>query len=186
MDVAIVDYTDPDAPKQFTDSLRDTGFAVLVNHPLPWSLVEQIYLEWATLFDSPAVEQYQMDTAGQTGWFSRSTSETAKGHTVRDFKEFFQIYDSSTYPHEVSGAATTYRKLATDVAIQLLDWVQAHTPSVVREKFSMPLPKMVSGSTGALLRVRRLLPSDHPSRGKPQWDSCTTFTHGASAVFASR
>ncbi len=67
MDVAVVDYTAPDAPETFTQSLRETGFAVLVNHPLPWSLVEQIYREWAALFDSPAVDKYLMDAAGQVG-----------------------------------------------------------------------------------------------------------------------
>ncbi|HUG00029.1 MAG TPA: hypothetical protein VMM60_18030, partial [Ilumatobacter sp.] len=69
MDVAVVDYEALDAPETFTQSLRETGFAVLVNHPLPWSLVERIYTEWAALFDSDAVEQYLMDPTGQVGWF---------------------------------------------------------------------------------------------------------------------
>ena len=43
MDVAVVDFIATDAPERFTASLRETGFAVLVNHPLPWSLVERIY-----------------------------------------------------------------------------------------------------------------------------------------------
>lgn len=158
VDVTVVDYTDPDAPKQFTKSLRATGFAVLVNHPLPWSLVEQIYLEWAALFDSPAIEKYMMDDAGSTGWFPPSKSETAKGHTVRDFKEFFHVYDWSVYPHEVSDAAMMYRKIATDVAIELLDWVQANTPSAINARFSMPLSKMLDGSTRTLLRVLRYPP----------------------------
>jgi isopenicillin N synthase-like dioxygenase len=158
MDVAVVDYAAPDAPERFTESLRETGFAVLVNHPLPWSLVEQIYREWAALFDSPAIEKYMMDPSGQTGWFPPDKSETAKGHTVRDLKEFFHVYDWSTYPDEVSDAALEYRTIATGVARTLLDWVEANTPPEVAARFSMPLSKMMDGSTRTLLRVLRYPP----------------------------
>jgi 1-aminocyclopropane-1-carboxylate deaminase len=109
-----------DAPETFTRSLRETGFAVLVNHPLPWSLVEQIYREWAALFDSPAVDQYLMDAAGQVGYFPPDKSETAKGSAVRDLKEFFHVYDWSVYPAEVSDAALQYRQIAMSLANTLL------------------------------------------------------------------
>ncbi len=158
MDVAVVDYTAPDAPETFTRSLRETGFAVLVNHPLPWSLVEQIYAEWAALFDSPAVEQYLMDPDGQVGWFPPDKSETAKGASVRDLKEFFHVYDWSVYPAEVSDAAMQYRRIAMELANTLLDWVEANTPDEVTERLSMPLSSMMDGSTRTLLRVLRYPP----------------------------
>jgi isopenicillin N synthase-like dioxygenase len=158
MGVAVVDFTAADAPQRFTRSLRETGFAVLVNHPLPWSLVEQIYREWAALFDSPAVEKYLMDASGQVGWFPPDKSETAKGNTVRDLKEFFHVYDWSVYPDEVSDAAIRYREIATDVARTLLDWVEANTPPEVAARFSMPLSQMMDGSRRTLLRVLRYPP----------------------------
>lgn len=158
MDVAVVDYQAPDAPKTFTQSLRETGFAVLVNHPLPWSLVEQIYAEWAALFDSHAVEQYLMDPTGQVGWFPPDRSETAKGHSVRDLKEFFHVYDWSVYPAEVSDAALQYREIATQLARTLLGWVEANTPPEIAAKFSRPLSSMMDGSTRTLLRVLRYPP----------------------------
>jgi isopenicillin N synthase-like dioxygenase len=158
MDVAVVDYTAPDAPETFTRSLRDTGFAVLVNHPLPWALVEQIYAEWAALFDSPAVEQYLMDAGGQVGWFPPDKSETAKGASVRDLKEFFHVYDWSVYPAEVSDAALQYREIATALARTLLDWVEANTPAEVTDRLSMPLSSMMNGSKRTLLRVLRYPP----------------------------
>lgn len=158
MDVAVVDYAAPDAPETFTRSLRETGFAVLVNHPLPWSLVEQIYAEWAALFDSPEVEQYRMDPTGQVGWFPPDRSETAKGASVRDLKEFFHVYDWSIYPAEVSDAALQYRQIAMDLANTLLDWVEANTPDEVTDRLSMPLSQMMAGSTRSLLRVLRYPP----------------------------
>lgn len=164
MDVAVVDFEAPDAPVRFAESLRETGFAVLVNHPLPWSLVEQIYREWGDLFDSPAIDGYDIDPAGQVGWFPADRSETAKGSTVRDLKEFFHVYDWSTYPSEVSEAALEYRRIALELALTLLDWVEANTPPEISSKLSMPLASMMDGSTRSLLRVLRYppLPSEIP------------------------
>jgi isopenicillin N synthase-like dioxygenase len=158
MDVAVVDYTAADAPRRFAESLRETGFAVLVNHPLPWHLVEQIYDEWAALFDSPDVEQYATGSEGRVGWFARTRSETAKGSTVADLKEFFHVYDWSVYPSEVSGAAQEYRRIAMELALELLDWVEASTPPEIAARLSMPLSKMMEGSRQTLLRVLRYPP----------------------------
>lgn len=158
MDVAVVDYTAADAPQRFAESLRQTGFAVLVNHPLPWSLVEQIYREWATLFDSPHVAQYATGSGGHVGWFAPTRSETAKGSTVADLKEFFHVYDWSIYPSEVSEAAQQYRRIAMELALELLEWIEASTPPEIAARLSMPLSQMMSGSTQTLLRVLRYPP----------------------------
>jgi isopenicillin N synthase-like dioxygenase len=158
MDVAVVDYTAADAPERFARSLRDTGFAVLVDHPLPWSLVEQIYDEWAALFDSPAIEAYDIDPSGQVGWFPPNRSETARGSTVRDLKEFFHVYDWSVFPIEVSDAALQYRRIAMDLAVTLLEWVEANTPPDIAARLSMPLSQMMTGSTRSLLRILRYPP----------------------------
>lgn len=158
MQVAVVDYTAEDAPEAFTRSLRETGFAVVVNHPLPWSLVEKIYDEWAALFSSPAVDKYLLEPGGNTGWFPADRSETAKGSKIRDLKEFFHVYDWSVYPEEVSNAALEYRTIATELARTLLGWVEANTPAEVNERFSIPLSQMLDNSTRTLLRVLRYPP----------------------------
>tara|TARA_Y100001936_G_C16015851_1_gene636404 strand:- start:1170 stop:1418 length:249 start_codon:yes stop_codon:yes gene_type:complete len=48
-----------------------------VNHPLRCDLVEQIYAEWADLFDNPAIEKCLVNPGGQIGWFPADTAETA-------------------------------------------------------------------------------------------------------------
>jgi isopenicillin N synthase-like dioxygenase len=165
MDVAVVDFTAADAPERFAHSLRATGFAVLVNHPLAWPLVEQIYREWAALFDSPGVMEYAT-TDSQTGFFPLSVSEIAKGESVKDLKEFFHVYPWSAYPDGVSQAALRYRDAATHLALTLLDWVEAYTPTDIAGRLSMPLSAMMEGSTRTLLRVLRYPPlPDHVPAG---------------------
>ena len=43
MKLETVDYLADDAAQQFVTSLRETGFGVLKNHPIPQELVESIY-----------------------------------------------------------------------------------------------------------------------------------------------
>ena len=155
----VVDYAEPDAPRAFTESLRNTGFAVLVNHPLPWELVEGIYAEWSELFTSGAAMDYLVGADGQEGYFPPDTSATAKGNDVRDLKEFFHVYPWSTiYPSEVSDAALRYRDIACELASTLLGWVDDNTPPEVAARLSQSIRSMIEGNTRTLLRVLRYPP----------------------------
>jgi isopenicillin N synthase-like dioxygenase len=165
MDVAVVDFTASDAPKRFSESLRETGFAVVTNHPLDWSLVETIYREWSALFDDPAVAEYTTNDS-LTGYFPPDISETAKGFQIKDLKEFFHVYPWSIYPTQVSDAAMRYREQAMRVALTLLDWVEDQMPPDIAGRLSMPLTQMMDGSTRTLLRVLRYPPlPDHVPEG---------------------
>ena len=165
MNVEVVDFEAPDAAESFTRSLRTTGFAVLVNHPLPQELVQQIYDEWLAFFQTDAKYRYRYSDDNQDGYFGPDVSETAKGNTVKDIKEFFHVYPWGQYPAEVSDAALRYAEIAKGIALTLLGWVQDQTPDEVSDRLSMPLPQMMEGSTRTLLRVLRYPPltGDEPA-----------------------
>ncbi|MEY4229492.1 MAG: hypothetical protein RLZZ362_341 [Actinomycetota bacterium] len=173
MNVEVVDFTAPDAPADFTRSLRETGFAVIVNHPLPHQLVQQIYDEWLAFFDSDAKYAYRFSADEQDGWFGPDVSETAKGNTVKDIKEFFHVYPWGKYPAEVSDAALRYAEISKGIAQTLLQWVQDNTPVDVAARFSRPLPRMMDGSTRSLLRVLRY----PPLRGDEPADAVRAAAH---------
>ena len=158
MQVDVVDFQAADAPQAFTESLHNTGFAVLVDHPLPPSLVQGIYDEWLDFFNTEVKYAYRYDEDNQNGYFGPDVSETAKGNTVRDIKEFFHVYPWGRYPSTVSDAALRYAEQATEIARTLLSWVEANTPSSVSANFSRPLNQMLDGSTRTLLRVLRYPP----------------------------
>lgn len=156
--VAAVSYKDPAAPAQFTDSLHRTGFGVVRDHPIPQALVEEVYAEWLDFFNGDAKHAYAFDKAKHDGFFSSAVSETAKGNTKRDLKEFFHVFPWGRYPAEVSDAARRYYALASEFAGELLSWVEAHTPPEVSAKFSMPLARMIEDSPATLLRILRYPP----------------------------
>jgi isopenicillin N synthase-like dioxygenase len=153
MHLPIVDFQSPTAPQDFCQSLHETGFGVLKNHPLDQALVQGIYDEWLAFFQSEAKHRYPQDPAKLDGYFSPQVSETAKNHTKKDVKEFFHLYPWGRYPGEVSDAARRYYTLASELAKTLLGWVDDNSPAAVKAGYSMPLSRMLDGSDHTLLRV---------------------------------
>ena len=158
MQVRVVDYRAADAAEQFTRSLHETGFGVLVNHPLPQSLVEKIYTDWLNFFDSDEKHQFAFSKETQDGYFSTEISETAKGFTQKDIKEYFHIYPWGRIPEQLKADALTYYNEANALAAELLGWVERYTPPEIAAKYREPLSNMIHGSSQTLLRVLRYPP----------------------------
>lgn len=158
MQVKVVDYRAADAAEQFTRSLHETGFGVLVNHPLQQALVEKIYADWLGFFNGSDKQDYAFSAETQDGYFSTEISETAKGHTQKDIKEYFHVYPWGRIPPQLKTDALDYYAQANRLAQQLLSWVQQHTPAEIAAGYSEPLSQMIEGSRLTLLRVLRYPP----------------------------
>ena len=169
-----VDYRAPDAAQKFTESLHRTGFGVLTNHPLSQSTLETIYKEWYDFFQTDAKNKYDFDAEKMDGYFSPKISETAKGQTKRDLKEFYHIYPTGRYPSEVSDAARKYYDDGAKLAAELLQWVEDYSPAEVKAKYSMPLSDMITDSDLTLLRVLHY----PPLRGDEEPDAVRAAAHG--------
>ncbi len=174
MHLPVVDFTSPTAPQEFCQSLHETGFGVLKNHPLSQDLVEGIYAEWLGFFKSEAKSRYPNDPVKHDGYFSPSVSETAKNFTKKDLKEFFHIYPWGRYPTEVSDAAQRYYAQGAALAATLLNWVEESSPEDVRARYSEPLPQMIAGSDHTLLRVLHY----PPLRGDEEPGAVRAAAHG--------
>lgn len=158
MNVRVVDYRAPDAAEQFTRSLHETGFGVLVNHPIPQDLVESIYRNWLTFFGTEEKHDFAFSVEKQDGYFSPEISETAKGHTQKDIKEYFHIYPWGRIPAQLKDDAMRYYDTANTLAQELLAWVEQYTPADIAANYSEPLSQMIQGSQKTLLRVLRYPP----------------------------
>jgi isopenicillin N synthase-like dioxygenase len=158
MNVRVVDYRAPDAAEQFTRSLHETGFGVLVNHPIPQDLVESIYRNWLAFFGTEEKHDFAFSVEKQDGYFSPEISETAKGHTQKDIKEYFHIYPWGRIPAQLKDDAMRYYDTANTLAQELLAWVEQYTPADIATNYSEPLSQMIQGSQKTLLRVLRYPP----------------------------
>ena len=148
-----VDYSAPDADRLFVESLRETGFGVLKNHPIPQTTVTSIYENWKTFFNGNQKENFQFDPEKFDGFFPIALAESAKGRSVRDIKEYYHYYPWGQCPEELKAEISAYYEQTIGFAATLLSWVEKHTPQAVAADFSEPLSQMIQGSEQSLLRV---------------------------------
>jgi isopenicillin N synthase-like dioxygenase len=87
MNIQTVDYQAGTAPHDLAQSLRETGFAVLRNHPIMPARIEAIYASWGGFFASEGKQDYLRDSIRQDGYFPFK-SEHAKDADEKDLKKF--------------------------------------------------------------------------------------------------
>ena len=153
MQVQVVDYQANDAAQKFVESLRNTGFGVLTNHPIQQTLVEKIYQDWYTFFTEDEKQAFAFDPEKQDGYFAPEISETAKGHSKKDIKEYYHVYPWGRIPKQLAEDILNYYKMASDLASELLDWVEKYSPADVAAHYSEPLSNMIMDTPNTLLRI---------------------------------
>ncbi|WP_088330564.1 2OG-Fe(II) oxygenase family protein [Lacimicrobium sp. SS2-24] len=153
MKLIAIDYHADNAAEAFVESLHQTGFGVLKNHPIRQQKVDAIYAAGKAFFDSEEKHQYLYDKETQDGYFPPSVSEVAKGHKTKDIKEYFHYYPWGRCPQSLKAHLADYYQQTTDFAAELLSWVEAHSPEDVARHYREPLSNMVKNSQQTLLRV---------------------------------
>lgn len=173
MDIATVSFTDPDAPAAFARSLRETGFAVLTDHPVGADRIAAFYDAWGAFFASGDKHAWTREPGGAAGYFP-FRSENAKDHAAKDLKEFFHVYPDGPVPPALEAETRALHADLVAVGRRLLDWLQAETPEEVLAGLSEPLPAMLEGSGLNLLRVLHYPAVDTP----PEPGAVRAAAHG--------
>lgn len=174
MNLVAVDYRADNAAELFAKSLHETGFGVLKNHPIEKHVVQSIYDRWQTFFDSEEKHAYEYNKKTQDGFFPQSVSEVAKGFKKKDIKEYFHYYPWGMCPEAFKAQLAEYYEKATNLAAELLSWVEQYAPAEVKANFNQPLPSMISNSEQTLLRVLHYPPLD----GQEEPDAIRAAAHG--------
>lgn len=151
MKVKTVRYGSPTAALDFTNSLKETGFAVLSDHPIPQALIRDTFDEWAKFFAADGKLKYTFDPVKQSGYFP-FRSENAKDSKKKDLKEFYHYYPWGELPDGTKEFTPKLYQALSQLGAEMLGWVQDNTPTDVKTRFSMPLPKMIENSGDTLLR----------------------------------
>jgi isopenicillin N synthase-like dioxygenase len=152
MEVAKVSYQDPKAAEKFTRSLKETGFAVVSDHPISHPLIFETFKDWEGFFNSPTKFDYLFNPQKQSGYFPFK-SENAKDHKVKDLKEFYHLYKGEDLPSFLNDRSWRLFDELNSLAATMLGWVQDSTPAEVVKTFSQPLREMIADSSKTLFRI---------------------------------
>ena len=156
MNVQTIDFEAASAAEDFTQSLHDTGFAVLRRHPVERQVLEQLYRDWSAFFNSREKERFHFtlfpDNAARAGFFPKEVSETAVSHTAKDIKEFFQVVEGGPLPESCAERISEYRQLTFALGLKLLNWLGENTPGAILRSIDKPLSEMIS-LDASMLRV---------------------------------
>lgn len=151
--LSLLSCDDPKIGEKFVASLRNFGFAALIDHPLDRHRIQRIYDDWRLFLASGDAHAFAMDPINQDGYFSIKHAEHAKGYTQRDFKEYFQYYPWGRCPEQLRGDLQAYYEQAVTFAATLLGYVEDGCPDNVRARFSESLQGMITDSQQSMLRV---------------------------------
>jgi isopenicillin N synthase-like dioxygenase len=152
MNVKTVDYHSSDASADLAESLRNTGFAVLVNHPITPQRIEDIYSSWAAFFSDASKHDWLRDPVKQDGFFPFK-SEHAKGSPAKDLKEFYHVYPWGRVPPQLEDITRSLYQDLNLLGIELLGWLDDALPDHLRQSLSLPLAGMMQDSQQSLLRI---------------------------------
>jgi isopenicillin N synthase-like dioxygenase len=147
MHVKTVDYTSPTAAKEFVDSLHNTGFVVLSNHPIKPDLANRVYEDWIAFFKSDEKMNYLFNpnVLRQTGFVPFSMAESAKGNPIRDLKEMYDYRDETDLPKNMSRNTQHLFDDMLNLADELLMWMEQGLPDEIATSLSEPLNEMIKG-----------------------------------------
>jgi len=156
MIVQTVDFQSESAGKQFAQSLHDSGFAVLKNHPVSQQKLDRLYHAWFEFFQTDEKLDYLYDpldkNGTQEGYFPLKVSETAVGASTKDLKEFFHVVPGAPLPAILEQDILEYHDEILQLGSILLGWIQNNAPEEICNGFSEPLSSVLS-TKASLLRV---------------------------------
>lgn len=151
MKVKTVSYRSPAAGRELTASLRETGFAVVSDHPIPAAVIRATFAEWEAFFGSEDKRTYLFEKDKQWGYFP-FRSENAKSSKTKDLKEFYHHYPFAELPAGTRTSTPVLYGALLSMGAVLLGWVEENTPPEIRSTLSMPLRQMIESSQETLLR----------------------------------
>ncbi|MDA9009251.1 isopenicillin N synthase family oxygenase [Alphaproteobacteria bacterium] len=157
--VLAIDPNEADAAQKFVQSLQETGFAILKNHPITASEIDAMYGAWADYFADEQKFAHAPKDGQQDGYFGLK-SENAKGSQHKDLKEFYHVYQNAAVPTSVDEATRSFHSKLLEMGKLLLSWLDHESPVDVKNGLSEALTSMIEGSQSNLLRIIHYPPLD--------------------------
>lgn len=146
-----IDYLKPDDKSKLGFSLRETGFAVIKNHPILYA--EKIYTQWRKAFTEKQLSSFAFHPEHLDGFVTKEQSETAVGFEKKDLKTFFNFYPGwGRCPDHLKEMTGLYFNSIAECGAQIATWLDELTPP--HEKLTpCSFSDLITQSKRNLLRI---------------------------------
>ena len=157
MKISVVDLKASNASRLVTESLIESGFSVVENHPITGLELIALYSDWDDFFVSGDTDQYVSDAESQSGYFSALYAETAKGQEDQDLKEYFHYWPGGVLPKSVEKLTLRYYEEIFNLGKTVMSWLQMNSPQEIWTSLEKPFEEYLSRNQ-TLLRILRYPP----------------------------
>ena len=140
-------YVAPNFADNFVDSLRQYGFAAVVDHPLDSHRIERIYRDWLAFFASEEVSAFTMDPQSvRTATFRCNRRSTPKGFGTGTLKNIFSFIVGGAVPSTLRADLEAHFSAAVALGATLLGYIAHSLPASISAQLTEPLRDMIGGS----------------------------------------
>lgn len=119
MNILTVPCTAPDASRRFAEALKNAGFAVITDHPIPQDLIQEVFEEWTRLFRGEDKWNYKFDPGKQEGGreFKEATILAAALPAFRPEVRLSEKHTAGSFLRERLGEIGLVRKQEMEQAL---------------------------------------------------------------------
>lgn len=153
----VVDLKQASAARSVAESLCDSGFAVVTNHPISLESLQDFYGAWEDFFLHGNKEGFPADAHTQAGYFSPKQAETAKGNAAQDLKEYFQYWPDGPIPDNLRKLTNEFYNTLFLLSSSILEGLQHTTSPELWRRLERPLSSCLS-SADTMIRILRYPP----------------------------
>jgi len=152
MNLELIDIKEDGFEYKFSDSLKDTGVALIKPDINLKPILEDFYTEWKIFFNSDIKIRYKRKENEQNGYFGFGF-EKAKDSLVFDLKEFYHLYGDKDIPFGIDQPTRILTYYLTLLGNELLIALQKVMPNEIKNELFKPLPKMIKNTMQNLFRI---------------------------------
>ena len=146
-----IDYQHPNAKTHLGLSLKETGFAVIKNHPILYA--KDIYEAWRQAFISHSLKSMPFHPKKLDGLVTEEQSEVAVGFEKKDLKTFFNFYPGwGRCPDQLKEITSLYFNSIAECGQQIALWLDELTP-IEKKQSSDSFVDLITQSKRNLLRI---------------------------------
>lgn len=121
-----------EGPLEFSQSLRETGFAIIKNHGISDTLIHDVLGQWKAFFDSQDKNNHRFSPETFLGYFPFGI-ENSKGHITKNAMEYFHHALDEPLPKGISNTTSQLFNKLIDIGLHLLSWLDQSINAQTRE-----------------------------------------------------